>query len=181
MLANLSEKATGSYASEAPLRATDSHRKVFRWPVHTLSIYDLAEGVEWTIHEGPVSAFWWSADSSKLAIVEETTEIEFAHSWSVLDVDSGDVSLITTYVASDQFLFVQDFFDQYVESHNIWSLDSSKIVISGLLLDLEEVIRPNGDLELPPEFGSQIWVLDVSGNTDPVSLGRGTLAIWPDQ
>ena len=113
--------------------------------------------------------------------MEETTEIEFADSWSVLDVDSGDLSLITTYFASDQFLFVQDFFDQYVKSHNIWSPDSSKIVFSGFLLDLEEVIRPNGDLELPPEFDSQIWVLDVSGNTDPVSLGRGTLAIWSDQ
>ena len=52
--------------------------------------------------------------------MEETTEIEFADSWSVLDVDPGDVGLITTYFASDQFLFVQDFFDQYVESHNIW-------------------------------------------------------------
>lgn len=181
MLANLSEKATGSYASEAPYGQQIAIAKFSGGLFHTLSIYDLAEGVEWTIHEGPLSVFWWSADSSKLAIAEETTEIEFTHSWSVLDVDSGDVSLITTYFASDQFLFVQDFFDQYVESHNIWSPDSSKIVINGLLLDLEEVIRPNGDLEPPPEFDSQIWVLDVSGNTDPVSLGRGTLAIWSDQ
>ena len=46
------------------------------------------------------------------ALLDETglTEIEFADSWSVLDVDSGDVSLITTYFAFDQFLFAQDFF-----------------------------------------------------------------------
>lgn len=148
---------------------------------HTLSIYDLAEDVERIIHEGPLNAFWWSPDSSKLAIVEEATEIEFTHNWSVLDVDSGDVTLLATYFASDQFLFVQDFFDQYVESHNIWSPDSSKIVISGLLLDLEEVIKPNGDLELPPEFDPQIWVLDVFDETDPVSVGRGTLATWSAQ
>jgi len=67
------------------------------------------------------------------------------------------VTLLATYFASDQFLFVQNFFDQYVESHNIWSPDSSKIVISGLLLDLEKIIKPNGDLDLPPEFDSQIW------------------------
>jgi len=147
----------------------------------TLSIYDLAEDVEQTIHEGPLSAFWWSPDSSKIAIVEEATEIEFTHNWSVLDVDSGDVTLLATYFASDQFLFVQDFFDQYVESHNIWSPDSSKIVISGLLLDLEEVIKPNGDLVLPAVFDSQIWVLDISGVTDPVSVGIGTLATWSAQ
>jgi dipeptidyl aminopeptidase/acylaminoacyl peptidase len=148
---------------------------------HTLSIYDLAEDVEQTIHEGPLSAFWWSPDSSKIAIVEEATEIEFTHNWSVLDVDSGDVTLLATYFASDQFLFGQDFFEQYVESHNIWSPDNSKIVISGLLLDLEKVIKPNGDLALPPEFDSQIWVLDISGLTDPVSVGRGTLATWSAQ
>ena len=148
---------------------------------HTLSIYDLAEDVERIIHEGPLNAFWWSPDSSKLAIVEEATEIEFTHNWSVLDVDSGDVTLLATYFASDQFLFVQDFFDQYVESHNIWSPDSSMIVISGIVLDLEKVIKPNGDLDLPPEFDPRIWVLDVSGDTDPVSVGRGTLATWSAQ
>jgi TolB protein len=148
---------------------------------HTLSIYDLASSEERTIHEGPLNAFWWSPDSSKLAIVEEATQIEFTHNWSVLDVDSGVVTLLTTYFASDQFLFVQDFFDQYVESHNIWSPDSSKIVISGLVLDLEKVIKPNGDLDLPPEFDPEIWVLDVSGDVEPVSVGRGTLASWSAQ
>jgi len=148
---------------------------------HTLSIYDIAEGVETTIHEGPLNAFWWSPDSSKLAIVEEASEIEFTHNWSVHDVDYGNVNLLATYFASDQFLFVQSFFDQYVESHNIWSPDRLKIVISGLLLDLEEVINSDGVLVLPPEFDSQIWVLDVSGNTDPVSVGRGTLATWSAQ
>ena len=52
--------------------------------------------------------------------MEEATEIEFTHNWSVLDVDSGDVTLLATYFASDQYLFVQDFFDQYVESYNVW-------------------------------------------------------------
>jgi hypothetical protein len=99
----------------------------------------------------------------------------------VHDVDYGNVNLLATYFASDQFLFVQSFFDQYVESHNIWSPDRLKIVISGLLLDLEEVINSDGVLVLPPEFDSQIWVLDVSGNADPVSVGRGTLATWSAQ
>ncbi len=148
---------------------------------HTLSIYNFSDGSERVIHEGEARAFWWSPDGSKLAIIEDSGEIDLAHIWSVIDVDSGALTPLVTQVASDQFLFVQVFFDQYAESHNIWSPDSSHIVISGAILDVEEVLKPDGAIDLPETFDSQIWVLDAAGIEEPVSVGKGTIASWSPQ
>lgn len=145
---------------------------------HTLSIFSPGKVEERVIFEGEVRAFWWSPDSSKLAIIEDSPDIELAHMWSVLDVESGDVTPLVTQVASDEFLFIQVFFDQYADSHYIWSPDSSKIVIAGALLDVEKVTQPDGAVDLPETFDSQIWVLDASGIDEPLSVGRGTIASW---
>jgi TolB protein len=85
---------------------------------------------------------------------------------------------LVTQVASDEFLFVQVFFDQYVDSHNVWSPDSTRLVISGAILDVEEVLSSEGDVNLPEQFDSQIWVLDADGSSVPVSVGSGTIASW---
>ena len=145
---------------------------------HTLSLIDVETSVEQTIFEGEVRAFWWSPDGTKLTIIEDSPVIDFAHLWSVINVETGDVTPLVTQIVSDQFLFVQVFFDQYAESHNVWSPDSTKIVISGALLDAQEVTKPGGAIDLPETFESQIWVVDVVGVEDPVGVGRGTIASW---
>jgi TolB protein len=148
---------------------------------NTLSVYDVDAGEESIIHEGDVRAFWWSPDSSKLAIIEDSSDIYMAHTWSVIDVDSGDVIGLGTHIGSNLFLFVQSFFDQYVESHNIWSPDSSHIVISGAILDVENMLRSDIATELPDDLDSHIWVVDVSGENEPFSVARGTIASWSPQ
>jgi TolB protein len=145
---------------------------------HTVSLYDVEAEIETVLYEGEVRAFWWSPDESKLAIVEDSSDIDLAHTWSVIDVESTVVTPLVTQVASDEFLFVQVFFDQYVDSHNIWSPDSTRLVISGAILDLDEVLRSEGDVNLPEQFDSQIWVLDANGDSEPISVGRGTIASW---
>ncbi|MCZ6539003.1 MAG: hypothetical protein O6922_04155, partial [Chloroflexi bacterium] len=142
----------------------------------TLSIFSADDGLLQTLLEGEIRAFWWSPDSSRLAIVEDSPVIEFAHVWSVIDVESGDVTPLVTQFVSDDFFFVQTFFDQYVESHSIWAPDSSRIVIAGAILDPSEVVRPGGEPRPPQEFDSQIWVIDAAGIDDPVSVGTGTIA-----
>ncbi|MCZ6539894.1 MAG: hypothetical protein O6922_08740 [Chloroflexi bacterium] len=145
---------------------------------HTLSIYSPVDSTERTIYEGDIRAFWWSPDSSRLAIVEDSPVIDLAHIWSVLDVESEVVTPLVTQVLSDEFLFVQVFFDQYAESHHIWAPDSSRFVITGALLDVDRVIQPGGAADLPETFDSQVWVLDATGVEEPVSIGRGTIASW---
>ena len=152
-----------------------------RTSFHTLSIYNVNSGQERILHEGNIRSFWWSPDGNKLAIIEDSPAIDFAHKWSIVDVESGDLTPLVTQVTSDEFLFVQVFFDQYADSHNLWSPDSSKIVISGTVLDLDKVVSSIGDINLPQEFDSQVWVLDANGLEDPVSVGKGTIASWSPQ
>ena len=45
---------------------------------------------------------------------------------------------LVTHFAADDFFFIQTFFDQYVESHSVWAPDSSRIVISGKIVDPED-------------------------------------------
>ncbi|HCI86561.1 MAG TPA: hypothetical protein DHV68_06920 [Dehalococcoidia bacterium] len=113
--------------------------------------------------------------------MDDSSEIELAHKWYVIDVESGEVTPLVTQVAYDQFLFVQVFFDQYVESHNIWSPDSTKILISGAFLDMDAVIKPDGSIVLPDEFDTRIWVIDITGESEPLSVGTGTVASWSPQ
>ena len=145
---------------------------------HTVSLYDVEAEIETVLYEGEVRALWWSPDGSKLAIVEDSPDIDLAHIWSVIDIESTAVTPLVTQVASDEFLFVQVFFDQYVDSHNVWSPDSTRLVISGAILDVEEVLSSEGDVNLPEQFDSQIWVLDADGSSVPVSVGSGTIASW---
>ena len=152
-----------------------------RTSFHTLSIYDVNSGEERILYEGKIRSFWWSPDGNKLAVIEDSLTIDFAHKWSIVDVESGDVTPLVTQVTSDEFLFVQVFFDQYADSHNIWSPDSSKILITGTVLDVDEVVSSIGDVDLPKQFDSQVWVLDANGLEEPVSIGEGTIASWSPQ
>jgi hypothetical protein len=113
-----------------------------------------------------------------LAIVEDSPDIDLAHRWSVLDVETGGVTPLVTQVLSDEFLFVQVFFDQYTESHRIWSPDSSQLVVTGAILEVVTVLQPGGAAELPEVFDSQVLVLEATGVEDPVNIGLGTIASW---
>ncbi|MDP6666504.1 MAG: hypothetical protein QF357_03795 [Dehalococcoidia bacterium] len=53
-----------------------------------------------------------------------------------------------------------------------------EIVITGALLDVEKVTQPGGADDLPETFDSRVWVVDVSGDDEPVSIGTGTIASW---
>ena len=91
----------------------------------------------------------------------------------MLDVETGRVTPLVTQVLSDEFLFVQVFFDQYTESYRIWSPDSSQLVVTGAILEVVTVLQPGGAAELPEVFVSQVRVLDATGVEDPVSIGGG--------
>ena len=145
---------------------------------HTLLVFTADDSALQTLFEGDVRAFWWSPDSSSLAIVEDSPVIPFANVWSVIDVESGGVTELVTHFATDDFFFIQTFFDQYVESHSVWAPDSSRIVISGKIVDPEDATRSDGNAGPPEESDFQIWVLDASGVDDPVSIGSGNVASW---
>ena len=64
------------------------------------------------------------------------------------------------------------FFDQYAQSHNLWSPDSDKILFAGVPGRLEE----RGPL--PDGRASSIYIADVSGNGEPALIGTGSIGVW---
>jgi TolB protein len=92
-------------------------------------------------------------------------ETRIGLSLSIVDVDSGDTRLLTTFEPSNVF-FNQflPFFDQYALSHRLWSPDSQALV-----LPMED--------EQDRNF---IVVVPVDGS-EPLPIARGVAAFWSRQ
>jgi TolB protein len=133
-----------------------------------------------TIVEGVV-AFFWSPDSSKIAFLTfSTAEGSFSASaqvmpvslpaqqtdglvWSVLDVSTGETRRYSTFLPTRDMLYLLTYFDQFNQSHQLWSPDSTHIVFS----------------ELSPDGEPKISILDMSRpDTVPFSIADGVIGIW---
>ena len=131
-----------------------------------------------------VLSFFWSPDSSKIAYltlsnppgtfdinnqttgnVAALTQIDDGFAWNILNIDDSSNILLNSFIptASMQYLFTN--FDQFAQSHNLWSPDSTHIVYGERTsLDSRE---------------SMITIVDVDDpNIDPFSVIEGTFAVW---
>ncbi len=123
-----------------------------------------------------VYAFFWSPDSKSLAYfidaplpVEEGAEPpaadqpNFVWGLHVLDAASGRThSVQSTMLATERFLQVIPYFDQYNQTLTIWSPDSQNIVLSGY--------RSDGT--------PTITVVAASGKLEPRYIADGWTAFW---
>lgn len=127
-----------------------------------------------------VYAFFWSPDSQYIAYItlatppgsfsakaegrtkpaaQEITGI----AWSVLDVASGSTRRYGSFIPSQQMIYLLSFFDQFSQSHRVWSPDSRYLVYG-------EITRDNR---------SVVSLLDTT-QTDslPFSIAEGEVGIW---
>ncbi|MCB9451814.1 MAG: PD40 domain-containing protein [Anaerolineaceae bacterium] len=130
-----------------------------------------------------VFAFFWSPDSKHIAFltlastpnvlntelvsgsfqaspagVQQAAEL----AWSVLDIESGAVRRYGFFFPTRQMLYFVTFFDQFSQSHRVWSPDSRFIVYSEV----------QGNTSL-------LNVIDVSQeNVVPVSVAEGVFGVW---
>jgi TolB protein len=114
------------------------------------------------ISDRPVLAFFWSPDGSKLAYLAlEQVNGRVGMRWRVWDGESTreHASFFPSRVFLRDYL---PYFDQYAQSHRIWSPDSTALVFAGTLA--------NGD--------SGVWVQVDEEGVAPVSLGEGVSATW---
>lgn len=119
------------------------------------------------LSDRPVLAFYWSPDGQKLAFLTlDTINGRIGLRWNVWD--GQDVRQYAGFFPSQELLEnYLPFFDQYAQSHRIWSPKSDAFVFAGTL-----------------ETGqSGVWVQPVgSGDGQqvaaPVSIGPGVIATW---
>lgn len=125
-----------------------------------------------------VLAFFWSPDSEYIAYLTLSTppgtfnlalsqEQDFMQNieglaWSVLHLRAGTEYRYSTFVPTSEMLYLLLFFDQFNQSHRLWSPDSSHILYSELADGLPVVS-----------------ILDVS-KTDsvPLTIASGVFAVW---
>lgn len=115
-----------------------------------------------------VVAFFWSPDSTRLAVVSleqaqpplpqaaravpvlhrhQNGSEDIVFVWSVIDVASGEVTRFARFFPTVSQYAVYQYFDQYAQSHRVWSPDSRFIVYaeeasSGPLIRLLDTHQP---------------------------------------
>ncbi len=129
-----------------------------------------------------VIAFFWSPDSEKLAIVApDWTRGSFNASagfrvsnpqliqqqsqfiWSILDITNGVSQPYTAFQPTGEMIYLLNFFDQFAQSHQLWSPDSNFLVYAEINEDGEAVIS----------------VLDIAQpDALPLTIADGVIGIW---
>lgn len=141
-----------------------------------LYVYDTesAEIMLQTSMEGVIS-FFWSPDSSKIAFITlanapgassistAAQPAEHGMAWWVMDVNTGDTARLVNFVPTLEMLYILNFFDQFAQSHSLWSPDSTHIVYAEDLGDA----------------GARINLLDTTQpDAVPFSITDGVIGIW---
>lgn len=158
-----------------------AYRTIFNAVIGSLVIADSVTGaIVSQTRSDEVVAFFWSPDSKSIAYTSLSTSrgtfsadgavrvstnqqdtIELA--WSVLDVETGAIRRYSNFRPTDPMLYVFTYFDQFAQSHHLWSPDSTHLVFS----------------EITPDGSPVINVLDMTRpDTVPFYIADGVLGIW---
>jgi TolB protein len=127
-----------------------------------LYVVDMATQATRAITERPVVAFAWSPDAQKLAYLTlEPLRNRVGMRWNVWD--GSQRTAYSTFSPTSTFLNnYLPFFDQYAQSHRIWSPASDALVYAGQLTDGR----------------SGIWVQGLAEDQAPQLVGPGVFASW---
>lgn len=127
---------------------------------------------------GGVVSFFWSPDSRKLAYITPAVppdsataksglaaaqvQRDISLAWSVLDVDTGDVTRYDAFTPTQEMVYMFAYFDQFAQSHRVWSPDSRYLTYGASIND-----------------SPSIQILDTNvDDAVPRSVAGGTLPIW---
>jgi TolB protein len=122
-------------------------------------------------------AFFWSPDSQQVAYLTLASAggtFSASHlqaqgptqpvgiAWSILDVSSGEVRQYGQFFPTQETLYLMQFFDQFAQSHRIWSPDSRHLLYSEVTTS-----------------GPVINLLDTAQRGSvPISVAEGVIGIW---
>lgn len=139
-----------------------------------------------TIARSPVNgvfAFFWAPNSRHIAYITLATPSgsfsanaqEGGHlaspaqqrepnglAWSILDIKNSDVNRYGAFIPTEQMIYILSYFDQFAQSHRIWSPDSHHLIYSEMTAE-----------------GPVINLLDATqADSVPFSVAQGYVGIW---
>lgn len=129
--------------------------------------------------EANVLAFFWSPDSSKLAYVTPSAaeggaaidqtmiasqpDVLPLFDWSILDINSETTRLLTGFTPTLPMSYLLTYFDQFSQSHRLWSPDSRYLVYGDAVTG----------------GTSSVTIIDTSSVAPvPLSIATGEIGIW---
>jgi hypothetical protein len=143
-----------------------SPRSVFYDEVWT---YSVEGGGQRRLVQGLVMAFFWSPSGDQLAVIRTTGDV-LPLEWVVARAGVDDTRVLDRFIPSRDWLIMLAFFDQYAWSHSPWSADGTHLVYAGT------TVIGVDDRGFPSP--SQVFVVEVSEESPPRSIGEGILAFW---
>lgn len=114
------------------------------------------------VTSSPVLGFYWSPNGDQLAyLTAELINGRLGLRWNVWDGrrTTPYASFFPSSVYLENYL---PFFDQYAQSHRIWSAEGDAFVFTGTL----------------PDGRSGVWVQDIMAGSEPRLIGAGVFAAW---
>ena len=119
----------------------------------------------------PVVAFFWSPNSRYIAYVSPP-DAKGVFEWRVHEIESRTDWPIVEFVPSDDQATMFRFFDQFSQSHAVWSPQSDAIVFSGVLKS--EGVSASYRSQAP----TNVLVADAMARSTVRIVGTGVLAVW---
>ncbi len=140
----------------------------------SLAVLEVATGevVTQTLEEG-VFAFFWSPNSEALAYTTLASQQNSSSAklrqepngiaWSVIDVRDGEERHFGAFFPTNDMLYLLTYFDQFAQSHRVWSPDSRYLVYGEFSADGAPLVR----------------MLDTTEtNAEAETIAEGMIGIW---
>ncbi len=83
---------------------------------------------------GPFVSFLWAPDGSRVALVAPTQSGDGRYAIQVITPDGRYAGATEGFIPSQDMRTYFGFFDQYSQSHSLWSADSTRMVVAGRLV-----------------------------------------------
>ncbi|MBL8163553.1 MAG: PD40 domain-containing protein [Anaerolineae bacterium] len=130
-----------------------------------------------------IYSFFWSPDSTRIAYITLATppgslsagnkslakaqlvvqQQAPSLSWSILNIETGRVRRYGAFTPTNEMIYLLSFFDQFAQSHRLWSPDSRYLLYAERAVDGSPVLS----------------LLDTAqADTVPLSITQGVIGIW---
>lgn len=125
-------------------------------------------------------AFFWSPDSQRIAYITlasppgsfsahaggvlaaPTRQDTNGIAWSILNIGDESVVRFGAFVPTGEMIYILQYFDQFAQSHRVWSPDSRHLIFSEMTED-----------------GPMINLLDVTqADSVPFAIAAGLIGVW---
>lgn len=132
-----------------------------------IQLYDIATGTTTTLTERGlhVQAFFWSPDSTRLGYINwlALPDQDWAQ-WRTINVESGEDRGFNPFYPSFHMRTMIGSFNQYAQSHRLWSPDGQYLVYADRDAALVE----------------RVWLVDTLApkGTNPQLVDEGSIGVW---